>query len=202
MFVSGMVVWCVRACVRACWPVVGTIVSVASLHSLESRLVFPEPVSPIHTTSYSALGGGGPLQHRALKHWERKRWGGRKNKKEINGKTGGIKIRVCVCVRERLCVRLKEKRKKETAWHAGISALTIGAIKQVWYQTHTPYLIPYPWYPMLDTPNPHLYQSIPSKNPNPSQDVLVSHLLTQYCEKKKIHSTAHFHQTRLFETCD
>lgn len=55
------------------WPVVGTMLSVASLQSLESRLVFPEPVRPIQTTSYSGLGGGGPLQHNVLKHWRRVR---------------------------------------------------------------------------------------------------------------------------------
>lgn len=51
------------------WPVVGPMLSVASLQSLESRLVFPEPVRPMQTTSYSGLGGGGPLQHNVLKHW-------------------------------------------------------------------------------------------------------------------------------------
>ena len=45
------------------------MLSVASLQSLDSRLVFPEPVSPIHTRSYSGLGGGCPLQHSVLKHW-------------------------------------------------------------------------------------------------------------------------------------
>lgn len=49
-------------------PVVGTMPSLASLQSLDSRLVFPAPVRPMHTTSYSGLGGGGPLQHSVRKH--------------------------------------------------------------------------------------------------------------------------------------
>ncbi len=51
-----------------CIPVVGTMPSLPSLQRRESRLVFPAPVRPMHTTSYSGLGGGGPLQHSARKH--------------------------------------------------------------------------------------------------------------------------------------
>lgn len=49
-------------------PAVGTISSRPSLLSREMRLVLPAPVSPIHTTSYSGLGDGGPLQHSFRKH--------------------------------------------------------------------------------------------------------------------------------------
>lgn len=49
-------------------PVVGTMPSLPSLQRRESRLVLPAPVRPMHTTSYSGLGGGGPLQHNARKH--------------------------------------------------------------------------------------------------------------------------------------
>ncbi len=49
-------------------PVVGTVPSLISLHKRDSRLVLPAPLSPMHTTSYSGLGGGGVLQHNFWRH--------------------------------------------------------------------------------------------------------------------------------------
>lgn len=54
-------------------PVVGTMPSMPSLQSRDSRAVLPAPLSPIHTTSYSVLGFGGPLQHNARRHYEEKK---------------------------------------------------------------------------------------------------------------------------------
>lgn len=56
-----------------------TMPSRPSLQRREMRLVLPAPLSPIHTTSYSGLGEGGPLQHSFRKHY----WGRRQ--RETNG---------------------------------------------------------------------------------------------------------------------